>query len=55
MAGQADTQCSREQRWSLQGRTALGTGGTKGIGFNFNLCFIIVSFFMFSKFDIAKA
>ena len=25
---------SRESRWSLQGMTALVTGGTKGIGFS---------------------
>ncbi|KAK4606611.1 hypothetical protein RGQ29_000732 [Quercus rubra] len=24
---------NRESRWSLQGMTALGTGGTKGIGY----------------------
>jgi hypothetical protein len=27
--------CHREGRWSLQGMTALVTGGTKGIGFVF--------------------
>ncbi|PON68843.1 Short-chain dehydrogenase/reductase [Trema orientale] len=33
MASQADTQYRRKQRWSLQGMTALVTGGTKGIGY----------------------
>jgi hypothetical protein len=30
---QAAEMGSRERRWSLQGMTALVTGGTKGIGF----------------------
>lgn len=25
--------CSRDQRWNLDGKTALVTGGTKGIGY----------------------
>jgi len=32
---------NRESRWSLQGMTALVTGGTKGIGFF--LCLILFS------------
>lgn len=28
---------TRQQRWTLQGMTALVTGGTKGIGYLFNL------------------
>ncbi|KAK4419034.1 Tropinone reductase 1 [Sesamum alatum] len=33
MAKEEQSRSSREQRWSLQGMTALVTGGTKGIGY----------------------
>jgi hypothetical protein len=42
---------SRESRWSLQGMTALVTGGTKGIGFSslsLSLCLLLFFWFLFS-------
>jgi len=33
---------SRGSRWSLKGITALVTGGTRGIGFFYRLCFYSV-------------
>ncbi|KAL6574714.1 hypothetical protein OROMI_011999 [Orobanche minor] len=33
MAKELEQSCSKQQRWSFQGMTALVTGGTKGIGY----------------------
>ncbi|KAL6534310.1 hypothetical protein OROHE_013235 [Orobanche hederae] len=33
MAKELEQSCSKQQRWSLQGMTALVTGGTRGIGY----------------------